>query len=337
MKTIKIFLIILFAVSQLLAGEITKVGTTVSQFVKIGVGARSAGMGESYVAAANDASAMFWNPAALARLNKNQALFVRTNWIADITYNFAGIAMPFGELGTLGVYYAGLTMNDMQVRTEYQQDGTGEFFSASDLALGLSYGKNITQRFAFGVGLKYLRNQIWHETASIMAVDVGITYKTSLDGLNLGMALSNFGNKMQLNGKDLLVFHDIDPNLDGNNDKIISQLNTEKFDIPLTFRIGLSYDAIKSDFHKLTIAVDGITPNDYKEYLNIGAEYGFRNMVFLRAGYKGIGIANRENGFSAGAGLKHSFIGGFGIILDYAYVDFGRFNNVQRFSLSMEF
>ncbi len=332
-----IFINIILLGQILVAGEITKVGTTVAQFVKFGVGARASGMGESYVAAANDASAMVWNPAALTRLKKSQALFIRTKWIADVTYDFAGIALPFGEMGTLGIYYAGVNMNDMKVRTEYQQDGTGELFSASDLALGLSFGKNITPRFAFGVGVKYLRQQIWHETASNVAIDVGITYKTSIDGLRLGMALSNFGDKMQLGGKDLLVFHDPDPNLDGNNDKIIAQLNTEKYDIPLTFRIGLAYQFIKNDFHQITLAMDGITANDYKEYLNIGGEYAFRDMVFLRAGYKGVGIKNNEVGFSLGGGLKYNFVSGLGLLIDYAYVDFGRFNNVQRFSLSMNF
>ena len=85
------------------------------------------------------------------------------------------------------------------------------------------------------------------------------------------------------------------------------------------------------------MTLDGISPNDYYEYMNVGMEYGFRDMVFLRGGYKGIGMKNSEVGFSAGAGLKYTMDSNLGLAIDYAYVDYGRFTNVQRFSLSILF
>jgi len=140
-----------------------------------------------------------------------------------------------------------------------------------------------------------------------------------------------------MDGKDLLYFIDIDPSLDGNNENVIARLNTEKYDIPLGFRVGLAYDPIKTDFHRVTVALDGVTPNDYYEYMNMGMEYGFREMVFLRGGYKGLGVSDYEVGFSAGGGVKYKLQNNLGIILDYAFVDFGRLDNVQRFSLSLTF
>lgn len=332
-----IFFILLICMGLAQAGEITKVGTTAAQFLKIGVGARASAMGESNVAAVNDASAIFWNPAGLAHVPENEVLLVRTGWIAGMTYDFAGVVIPMASLGTFGLFYSGLTMDDMEVRTEYAPQGTGELFNAASVALGLSYARKMTERFAFGLNAKYIREQIWHESASTGAIDVGITYLTSIRNLRLGMAISNYGGKMQMGGKELLRFIDIDPNLDGNNENVISSLNTEKYDIPLSFRIGLAWDPIKTDFSRVTMVMDGVTPNDYSEYLNVGMEYGFREMVFLRGGFRGIGINDSEGGFTAGGGIKYALPSGFGLSIDYAYLDFGRLGNVQRYSLRIIF
>jgi len=327
----------LIAAYMSIAGEISKVGTTVAQFLKIGVGARASAMGEGFVAVANDASSIFWNPAGMAEMRNNEVLLVRTNWIVGMTYDFATIVMPISDLGTFGLFYQGLTVGEMEVRTEYKPEGTGELFNASSFALGLSYARKITSRFSFGLTGKYIKEFIWHESASTFAVDVGITYNTALKGLRLGMALANYGGKMRMDGKDLLRFIDIDPNLDGNNENIISRLNTDNYDIPIIFRVGLAYDAFETDFHKFTVTLDGISPNDYKEHLNAGFEYAFRDMVFLRGGFKGIGISDSEVGFSAGGGLKYLTADGMGLNVDYAYVDFGILGNVQRISLSFLF
>ncbi len=337
MRTIHLIFILLLSIALGSAGEITKKGTSAAQFLKIGVGARATAMGESFVAEANDASAVYWNPAGLAHLTRNELLLVRTNWIAGMTYDFATVTIPMQSIGTFGLFYQALNMGEMKVRTEYQPDGTGELFDASSFSLGLSYARTMTDRFAFGLTAKYIREQIWHESAATMAIDLGITYRTSIKNLRLGMAILNYGGKMQMNGKDLLTFVDVDPNLKGNNEYIVSRLNTEKFDIPLNFRIGLAYDPIKTDFSRVTITMDGVSPNDFNEYLNVGMEYAFRNMVFLRTGFKGIGIHNAEGGFSAGAGIKYKMTGQLGLVIDYAYVDFGRLNNVQRFSLRILF
>ncbi len=336
-KIMKTLILLLIAIGLSNAGDITKKGTNAAQFLKIGVGARASAMGESYVAEANDASALFWNPAGLAKVQSNEVMFVRTDWIAGLTYDFAAVVMPFAGIGTFGLYYQGLNMDDMEVRTEYKPEGTGEFFTVSSFALGLSYAKNMTEKFAFGIGFKFIQETIWHESASAMAIDIGITYDTVIEDLRLGMAIANYGGKMQLVGKDLLTFNDIDPNLDGNNENVIARLNTEKYDIPISFRVGFAYDPIKTDFHRVTVTLDGVTPNDYNEYLNVGFEYGFREMVFLRSGYKGIGIVDSEVGFSAGGGLNYSLDKSMALVLDYAYVNFGRFNNVQRFSIKLVF
>ena len=241
------------------------------------------------------------------------------------------------EMGTFAIFAIALNMGEMEVRTEYEQEGTGELFDAADLALGVSFAKYFTDRFAFGINAKYIQQQIWQETAETFAIDVGVIYHTELKNLSLGMALSNFGGKMQMQGKDLLHFHDKDPNIDGNNPQIISGWNTGEYDLPLVFRIGLAYDMIKNVDQRITLAFDGLTPNDYSEYLNAGIEYGFREMVFLRGGYKGIGVSDQEVGFSLGGGVNYAFDQSLKLKLDYAYTDYGRLEYAQRISLAIAF
>ena len=334
------YIIVLVTVLCLLpaqADEITKMGTSAAQFLKIGVGARAAGMGESFVAVASDGSAIFWNPAGLASLKKNELLLEHNNWIADISFDFGAIVIPTASSGTFALFVAALTMGEMERRTEYEPEGTGELFDAVDLALGVSYATYITQNFAFGMNAKFVKQKIWQETANGFAVDLGIIYHTELEGLSLGMALSNFGSKMQMDGTDLKRFIDIDPNTDGNNTQIIAKLNTEEYDMPLIFRIGLAYDLIKTDFQRITLAFDAISPNDYKEYVNGGLEYSYSDYFFLRGGYKGIGLSDSEVGFSLGGGVNIPFDESFQMKVDYAYTDFGRLDNVQRISLSAFF
>src|SRR3990172_8727898 len=122
-----------------------KVGTLGGQSLKIGVGARSAAMGDAYVAIADDATAVYWNPAGIARISGQSVTLNHTEWPADI--NFDQAAYVFGIKwipGMLGVNVRALTMSSDIVRTTYLPEGTGETFDAGEWAYGLSYGRSLT-------------------------------------------------------------------------------------------------------------------------------------------------------------------------------------------------
>jgi opacity protein-like surface antigen len=140
-----------------------------------------------------------------------------------------------------------------------------------------------------------------------------------------------------MDGRDLLRFVDIDPNLEGNNEQIITRLNTEQYDLPLAFRIGLAWDVIKTPASRITVATDALSPNDYTEYVNAGLEYAFREMVFLRGGYKGLGVPGDEVGYALGGGVNYDFDSTIRLRIDYAYSDFGRLDNTQRISMGILF
>jgi len=319
------------------ANSITNVGTTAAPFLQIGVGSRAIGMGGSFVATANDVSAMYWNPAGLGYLDKIEAIFVHTKWIADITYDYAGIVFPTYSFGTIGVNITILNMGEMQVRTVDRPDGTGEFFEAKDLAIGLSYGIKLTNRFSIGLNFKYILQTIWKESAQGFAVDIGTLYHTPVQGLRIGASLTNFGSDMQMNGSDLLVYHDIDPYNSGNNDRIFAELQTDSWPLPLTFQLGIAMDVLSSENHLLTVEVDAVHPIDNSESVHLGMEYGFLGNYFIRLGYRNLFLTDAEEGLTLGGGLTFNILSGLSFSLNYAYADFGRLQNAQRFSLIMRF
>ncbi len=320
-----------------LTRDVSNVGTTAAPFLEIGVGARAIGMGGAFVATANDASTLYWNPAGLINLKRPEIIFVHTRWLADINYDFAGVVIPVGKFGTLGASLTSLSMDEMMVRTELQPEGTGEYFEVGDLALAVSYAFRLTDRFSIGFNAKYIYQKIWKETANGFAVDVGTLFVTGLKGLRIGASLTNFGTDMKMSGDNLLVYHDIDPYKMGNNDRIFAELRTDKWPLPLLFQFGLAMELFQNRLHRLTVATDAMHPIDNAESMNLGFEYGFREQFFLRGGYRNLFLKDGEEGFTLGAGFLIRFLGNFQIKLDYAYADFGRLQNTQRFSVNLVF
>jgi hypothetical protein len=334
---ILIALVCLALIASSAHAQITKTGTTAAKFLAIPVGPRAVAMGGAFSAVTNDASAMYWNPAGMAFATQNEALISHAEWIADLNFNYGGVIVPVPNFGTLGVNITSLTMGEMERTTETLPDGTGEFFNASSVAIGLSYARNLTDWFAVGVNVKYITENIWNSSANALAVDFGTLFDTPFEGLKFAAVMSNFGQKMQLSGDDLLVQKDISP-IAGNNPNINANLTTDKFDIPLNLRIGFSYEVLNSASQNLILALDAAYPNDNSENLSIGAEYSaFNDLISLRAGYRGIGMEDTEESFTAGGGIRYGIVGNLAIRVDYAFQKFGRLKDVHQFALGILF
>ncbi len=336
-------LITLFIILAFLAGysadsfAVSKTGTTAAQFLKIGVGARATAMGGAYVALASDASALYWNPSGIARLSGNEAILVHTEWLADISFDYGGVAINLGGFGTIGASLTVVSMGEMLVRTEKKPEGTGEYFNATDAAVALTYARSLTDRFAIGLNFKYIYQGIYHMNAQGFAFDVGTIFTTQFNGMRIGMNISNFGTKMQMTGKDAKIFVDINPEASGSNSTLPAYLETKAWSLPLMFRVGIAMDPIQTNYNRLTFAIDALHPNDNSERVNAGVEYAFREMVFLRGGYQSAWGLDAEDGLTFGAGLRYKMGPAMSIKLDYAYTDWGRLANAQRLSLGIEF
>ncbi len=311
----------------------SKVGTTAAQFLKIPVGARAIGMGTAQVAVAGDISAIFWNPAAISRIPMSAELtFNHAAWLADVNYDFAAGAMRIGDIGTFGLSFVLLSVPESPVRTVVFPEGDGRRYDANSIAIGLTYARNLTDRFSIGFSAKFVQESVWSESATGFAFDVGTLYLSPIKGLSLGAAISNFGTNMRLDGRDL-YFNNTPGDLGGGPQNIQSEYRTNDYPMPLQFRVGLAYDYRPVEDIRAVFATDATVPNDNTEYLNLGLELGWREIVFGRIGYKSLFLRDSEQGLTWGVGL-HYGISGFGTIkLDYGFADYGRLTNVQYLSV----
>ncbi|MBC8456246.1 PorV/PorQ family protein [bacterium] len=328
-KIIKISLVLQMFV--ILAFGQTKVGTTAGQFLGIGVGARSVGMGGAVTANLSDASDIFWNVGWLGRHERNEVLFHYSRWFADINFQYLSSVIVIPGAGNLGISIMNLDYGTMERTTETDWE-TGETFGAQDLMLGLSFGRKLTNNFSIGGTVKTVMQKIWHETAWGVAADIGTIYDVNWRNSRIGVSISNFGTKMKMAGRDLTIYHDPDGESEGNNDQIPATIETDKWNLPITFRIGFSTDLIDTKNFASTISVDAIHPNDNTECLNLGLEFVFSNMLYLRTGYQGLLGEENQNRLAGGFGVK---FGNYSI--DYAYAVHAILQNTQHLQFRMFF
>ena len=315
----------------------SKVGTTAAQFLKIGVGARAIGMGAAQVGMVGDISAIYWNPAALSRMSVNSELtFNHISWLADISYDFAAGVLPIGDLGMFGLSIVSLRVPEEIVRTVEFPNGDGRRWDASSLAIQLSYARNLTDRFSFGINTKLIRESIWSESASGVAVDIGTLYLSEIKGLRLGASISNFGTPMKLSGRDLDFNTDPDGSVGSGPNNIPSEYRAESYDLPLTFRVGAAMDVYQNEEIRATAALDATHPNDNTEYVNSGLELAWREIIFGRIGYKSLWLRDSEEGLTWGLGVHYGITGVATLKLDYGFADYGRLTNIQYFSLGVQ-
>ena len=301
-----------FLSSVVFTQTINRYGSTAANFLEIGVGSANAAMGDAGVTIAEGPSAVYWNPAALAFITRNENAFMLQPWVLDINMMFIGSTFHVNRVGTFGLSLTHMGYGDMEVTSMAQQEGTGEKFSANEYSAGLTFSRKIVQWFSFGATAKIISSKIWHSTASAFAIDVGTIVNTEFlsptgkkeDGMRIGMSISNYGTRMKYDGIDLLNPIDISPFEDGNFADVPGQFRPQGWELPLLFRIGVGIKPIYSELHRLTLAIDAIHPNNNSEYLNVGGQYELRlagqGSLYLRSGYKSLFMTDSQFGATYG-------------------------------------
>lgn len=293
-----------------------RAGISTMQFLKIGVGGRAIGMGESFIAIANDATALYWNPAGLVQFYDHQLVFSHTEWVADIKHEFAGYVHHLSDVSAVGISFTSLHMDDMKVTTELMPFRTGEYFSFGDVAIGLSYAHKFTEQFSFGFTIKYARETLDKLYMDGFLVDLGTYYWTGLGTSRFSVSVTNFGGDMAPKGEVTLL-----------NGKKLTEF--QSFSPPTMFRIGFAVEPIYDEAHKLTTSIQINHPNDNSENLVLGLEYSWQNLFFLRGGYK-LNVDEQRFAFGAGVKAPVSFAN---LSFDYAYSSFTRLGSTHRFSI----
>jgi hypothetical protein len=303
---------------------IKKLAQTGLQFLKVDVGTRAAAMAGAYTMIGHDATAMFYNPSGLARMETNYEVFAtRTQWIADINYNAGALAVNLDRWGAVGVSFIFADYGDIQgtmvASTEAGFEDT-HMLDVGAYAIGLTYAKSLTERFSVGGQIKLAaqsldQSELVAETVdnnvSGLAFDFGTTFYPGYKSFRIGMFIRNYSPQFKY--------------------------YNEAFQLPLTFSIGFGMDLLdfmgEHENSSLLMGVDALHPRDYTERVHLGLEYSYMNMVALRVGYK---TNYDEEGLTAGVGfsVKSSNVG---VKVGYSYSEFGVFDGVNRFDIGFTF
>jgi len=299
-------------------------GTSSGTFLRIGVGARAEGMGETFVAVANDPSAIYWNPAGLASLQKTEAFASHVDWPADVRYDHLALSIPSQKLGgSIGFQFGALTTS-IDETTDLQPYGTGRQFTYSDVLIGVAYARRWTDKLLVGAGVKYVRedlgSQVGGPLTNAVLFDVGSLFYLGLGSIRIGTALSNFGPEMRPSGSYISPYTGEVRQYDG-------------FDPPMVLNFGLAFEPVENSSQRLTTSFEMSQPADNQQQLRAGVEWALHRTFMLRTGMNFNADAMK---FSAGLGVVSNFAQLRGTF-DYAYTDGGDFGSINRFSLGVRF
>ncbi len=312
-------------------GENKKLAQTGMKFLQVSLDARASSLGGALTALEGASASLFYNPAGMARMDKFVHLTIgQLNYIADFKYIYGSMALNFedGKYGVFGFTFLSVDYGDFQgaIRADNDQGflETG-IFSPSTYTIGFGYAKALSDKFSVGGHVKYVNQNLtgglenFYQNQStisasfesdVIAYDFGILYKTGFKSLNFGMNVRNFSAEI----------------------KYIE----ESFQLPLTFEIGLSVNAIdfvdlEKEKHSLMVSVDAVHPRDNLEQIDFGLEYVFMNMFAIRSG---LTSPTDEQGMSFGAGIQQK-ISDYGFNFDYSFTEFGVFDDIHRFTIKL--
>ncbi len=321
------------------AQGVRKLGTAAAPFLRIPVGARASGMGNAFVSMQGDPASLYWNPAGLALTPSTSIGIEHVSWMPGIDFEFGGLVLPLGSAGTVGISAIVLHTDEIEITTPVDQMGTGDTYTAMSGAFGVSYCRSLTTTFSIGGTFKYIHERIYNTAASGIAFDIGTLFETPFAGIRLGASISNFGTKMRMDGEDLNVRVDIAPDQEGNNQSVVGRLHTDEFDLPLVMRVGVSGEVFDTEDLRVTLAADGVNPNDNMPSVNAGAEVAlFGNMLVFRGGYRDLFLEDSEFGMSFGIGVNEVAVAGsLTVTVAYAYQQMVHLGSSDRFSLIVRF
>jgi hypothetical protein len=277
-------------------------------------------MGGGVVAATEGIESLYWNPAGLRTITRPTVFFSYGTWPADISHQFVGYAMrPTFIRGIIGISVTTLSMDPMPVRTADVPGGVGVEFDCSDMAVGVSYARDFTDRFSAGGTLKWIHSSLGDlsglgidglgdYTVDTVVGDFGTLYDTGFQSLKIGLFIQNMGPE--------------------------ATYIEEPVPVPTTFKFGISMRVLDTPGQQVLVAAEFRHPSDTSEKINLGAEYALNRTYFLRAGYL---LDYDEESFTAGGGAN-VVLGALGrAAIDYSYSDMGNLGGVHRAGVTFEF
>lgn len=337
---IKIALVVLLLLLLFgnVSGEgIVKKGQVGFRFLENPVSAEAIGRGGMGLITIYNANTVFWNPAGLGWIpGKYDVSLNYTKGIADIDHNAIAAAFQIGRFGVIGLDVLMMNYGDFYGTRRANNDqgfvDTGTF-SPQAYAIGLSFSQKVSDRFSYGVRIKYARQDLgsaWIGVAGIdvddpaleieeksyalaePSVDIGAIYDFLYHKIRFGAVIQNFSREIKY--------------------------EDEKFPLPFAVSFGITVDPLSffspfEDGSPFLLGFETRHPRDFKEKFKVGAEYVYDNMLIIRSGYMG---NYDERGLTMGFGFTRSYMNSK-FRLDYAYEDFGIFDAAHTFSFGVTY
>lgn len=303
-----------------------RAGTSGFQFLKIPVDARSAALGQTVAANAFDASSLYWNPALAAQTSGLQVGFNHTAYFVDVTVQYAALLYNLRQAGiTVGASLHTLNSGDMDVTTEFQPFGTGETFSFTGVAAGLTVAQSLTDLFSYGLTAKYVRESAAGLETNTLVFDLGVFYRVGTTGAQMAVAIRNFGLDGTPEGE-------IQRTVIGDVTSVLED-DFESMTPPTTFLMGFTYNVFQAnDQHQLLLSGQLNNPNDNAENWNTGVEYTWNETLVLRTGYR-FGVEEYTTP-SFGVGLIIPYLGP-DLRFDYGFSRLERLGTINRIGINL--
>lgn len=306
-KTSKIFLLGMILCLAVWSSAVwaASPGESGGLFLRLGVGAREAAMGDAGVASSRGASALFWNPANNVFEDFQTELVLQhyEHW-GVASQEAAAVAHRMGG-GVVGFVFSGLYWDTQERRGE---DGVGLIegtFDPYDVSFGISYARKVGERFGLGVNAKLVHSEIDLYSDTGYVFDFFVSHRAMIEGLVFAASATNLGGDMTLD-------------------------NTP-YPMPTSYRIGASFTPQSEGLlGRLNLVGDIAFPNDTQEKGHFGAELELLPELTLRGGTR----VNFDNqGWTAGAGFRPLD----NLVVDYAYQNskIDGFDDGHKFSLGM--
>jgi hypothetical protein len=255
-----------------------RAGLSTLSFLKNDLNPGSVGRSGASIALEGDAYSSLTNPASLTGLSNTTIGLSHMLLGAGIQQTFGVAHFKLESEATWGLSVNSLNSGQMAVRTEFQPDGTGQYFSVSQAALSGHYAQKLSDMFSIGVQLKLVGESMATYSNLTAAVDLGFLYETDLKNLKFAVVIQNFGGNSSLNGEEIAV---------GFNRS--AEIELRRYTLPTLFRMGLSFDAWQKDKHTLQVSGELNHPNDNAENIRLGVAYKYHNLLEVYTGYK-IGV-----------------------------------------------
>lgn len=327
-----------------------------NEFMNIGVDAAALGMSNSVVSHTADVNSGYWNPAGLVKLEDNQLALMHSSYFANIAnYNYLAFAKPLDDRSAVGISFIRFGVDDILDTTQLIDDQGNinydriSLFSAADYALTISYARSLpVEGLSYGINAKVIRRIIGDFAKSWgFGLDLGIQFESNNDW-KFGVMARDITTTFNAWAFDKDKLADIQDAVEGQNQTVPekTELTIPKLQIGMSKKFIFHYDYSLLTSFDLNVRFeqnnDIISSSFASVNPALGFEFGYTDLVFLRAGLGNfqneLQIDNSENLTfqpSLGLGFKYN-----GIQLDYAFTDIGDqsvalYSNV--FSLKIDF